>query len=49
MFLPVWVDKTFGKWIVDGGVGYSINPGAQRRNSWFAGALLLYHTKRPGG
>jgi len=26
MFLPVWVDKTFGKWIVDGGVGYSINP-----------------------
>jgi hypothetical protein len=42
IFLPVWVDKTFGKWIVDGGAGYSINPGTQRRNSWFAGALLLY-------
>jgi hypothetical protein len=40
--LPVWADKTFGKWIVDGGVGYSINPGSQGRNAWFFGGLLLY-------
>jgi len=40
--LPVWADKTFGKWIVDGGVAYSINPGAEGRNAWFVGGLLLY-------
>ncbi len=41
-FLPVWADKTLGNWIIDGGFGYSINPGAQGRNAWFAGGLLLY-------
>ncbi len=41
-FLPVWIDKTFGNWIVDGGAGYSINPGSQGRNAWFVGGLLLY-------
>ena len=42
LFLPVWADKTIGKWIVDGGAGYRINPGGQGRNAWFAGAILLY-------
>ena len=42
LFLPVWADKTFGKWIVDGGAGYRINPGGQGRNAWFAGGILLY-------
>jgi hypothetical protein len=42
MFLPVWADKTFGKWIVDGGAGLSIDPGGQGRNAWFVGGLLLY-------
>jgi hypothetical protein len=41
-FLPVWADKTFGKWTVDGGFGYSIDPGAQGKNAWFVGGLLLY-------
>ncbi len=41
-FLPVWAAKRFGKWIVDGGVGYSIDPGPNGRNAWFAGGLLLY-------
>lgn len=41
-FLPVWIDKTFGKWVVDGGVGYLIDPGAEGRNAWFVGGLLLY-------
>ncbi len=41
-FLPVWADKTFGKWIVDGGVGYSINPGSAGKNAWFVGGLVLY-------
>jgi hypothetical protein len=41
-FLPVWVDKTFGNWIVDGGAAYSINPGSAGRNAWFVGGLLLY-------
>jgi|SRR5271165_1292242 len=40
--LPVWAEKTFGKWIVDGGVGYSIDSGAQGKNAWFVGGLLLY-------
>ncbi len=41
-FLPVWVEKTFGTWSVDGGAGYSIDPGTYGRNAWFAGAILLY-------
>ncbi len=41
-FLPVWVDKTIGKWILDGGAGYGIDPGGRGRNAVFAGALVLY-------
>ena len=42
VFLPVWAAKTFGRWIVDGGVGLSIDPGPLGRDAWFAGGLLLY-------
>jgi hypothetical protein len=42
MFLPVWVDKSFGKWIVDGGVGITIGHGSGGRNAGFVGGLLLY-------
>jgi hypothetical protein len=42
LFLPVWADKSFGKWIVDGGGGYSIGHGSGGRNAWFVGGLLLY-------
>jgi hypothetical protein len=39
-FLPVWVQKDFGKWTTYGGGGYWINPGPGNRNYWFAGWLL---------
>ncbi len=41
-FLPVWAEKTIGRWAIDGGVGYWIDPGAMGRNAWFAGGLILY-------
>jgi hypothetical protein len=39
-FLPVWVQKDFGKWTTYGGGGYWINPGPGNRNYWFAGWLV---------
>ncbi len=39
-FLPIWLQKNFGKWTTYGGGGYLISPGAGNRNSWFAGWLL---------
>lgn len=39
-FLPLWVQKDFGKWTTYGGGGYWINPGPGNRNFWFAGWLL---------
>jgi hypothetical protein len=40
VFLPVWLQKTFGKWTVDGGGGYWINPGEGNQNWGFVGAYL---------
>ncbi|HUZ13843.1 MAG TPA: hypothetical protein VMU93_13470 [Caulobacteraceae bacterium] len=40
VFLPVWMQKDFGKWTTYGGGGYWINPGPGNRNYWFAGWLL---------
>ena len=40
VFLPVWVQKDFGKWTTYGGGGYWINPGPGNRNYWFTGWLL---------
>jgi hypothetical protein len=39
-FLPVWLQKNFGKWTTYGGGGYLISPGVGNRNSWFAGWLV---------
>jgi len=39
-FLPVWIQKDFGKWTTYGGGGYWINPGPGNQNYWFAGWLL---------
>lgn len=39
-FLPVWVQKDFGKWTTYGGGGYWINPGPGNRDYWFTGWLL---------
>jgi hypothetical protein len=36
-FLPIWLQKDFGKWTTYGGGGYWINPGPGNRNYWFAG------------
>ena len=40
VFLPVWLQKNFGKWTTYGGGGYWINPGPGNRNYWFTGWLL---------
>ncbi len=39
-FLPMWLQKDFGKWTTYGGGGYWINPGPGNRNYWFTGWLL---------
>ncbi len=39
-FLPLWIQKDFGKWTTYGGGGYWINPGPGNRNFWYAGWLL---------
>lgn len=36
-FLPIWLQKSIGKWTTYGGGGYWINPGEGNRNWWFAG------------
>ena len=40
VFLPVWIQKDFGKWTTYGGGGYWINPGPGNRDYWYAGWLL---------
>ena len=40
VFLPIWIQKKFGKWTTYGGGGYWINLGQDNRNWWFAGWLL---------
>jgi hypothetical protein len=37
LFLPVWLEKNWGKWKSYGGGGYWINPGEGNRNYWFLG------------
>ncbi len=37
VFLPVWLQKSFGPWTTYGGGGYWINPGPGNRNWWFFG------------
>jgi hypothetical protein len=41
-FLPLWLQKSFGKWTTYGGGGYWINPGPGNKNYWFSGILLQY-------
>ena len=47
VFLPVWLQKSFGTWTTYGGTGYWINPGAGNRNWWFTGWLIQKEV-RPG-
>ena len=39
-FLPIWLQKSTGKWTAYGGGGYWINPGANNRNWWFSGLVI---------
>jgi hypothetical protein len=39
-FLPVWVQKSFGKWTIYGGGGYGINPGIGNENWGFGGMVV---------
>lgn len=41
-FLPLWLQKSLGKWTAYGGGGYWINPGSENRNWWFTGILIQY-------
>jgi hypothetical protein len=41
-FLPIWAQKTIGKWTVYGGGGYGINPGMDGKNAWLVGTVALY-------
>jgi hypothetical protein len=40
VFVPVWVQKSFGDWTTYGGAGYWFNPGVGNRNWIFIGGLL---------
>ncbi|GEJ56496.1 hypothetical protein AMYX_12370 [Anaeromyxobacter diazotrophicus] len=37
LFLPLWLQKSFGPWTSYGGGGYWINPGPGNRNWWYFG------------
>jgi len=41
-FLPLWLQKDFGRWTTYGGGGYWIKPGSGNKNYWFSGILLQY-------
>ena len=38
--IPIWLQKNEGKWLFDGGVGYSIVPQTDYRNFWYTGWLI---------
>jgi hypothetical protein len=40
LYIPLWVQKSWGPWTSYGGGGYWINPGAGNRNYWYSGWLL---------
>jgi hypothetical protein len=39
-FLPIWLQKSAGKWTAFGGAGYWINPGEHTRDWWFSGIVI---------
>jgi len=40
VYLPLWLQKTFGKWTTYGGGGYWFNPGPGNRGYWFTGIVV---------
>lgn len=39
-FIPIWIQKDFGRWTTYGGGGYWHNPGVGNKDYWFVGWLL---------
>lgn len=39
-FLPLWLQKSFGAWTIDGGGGYWLNRHGDNRDYWMGGLLL---------
>jgi len=39
-FLPLWLQKSIGRWTAYGGGGYWINPGPHNQNWWFTGMVV---------
>ena len=37
VFIPLWLQKSFGSWMTYGGGGYWVNPGRGNQNYWYAG------------
>jgi hypothetical protein len=40
LFLPLWIQKSFGDWLSYGGAGIWVDPGQRHRHWWFFGWLL---------
>jgi hypothetical protein len=40
LFLPVWLQKSWGPWTSYGGGGYWLNPGTDNKNYWYVGWLI---------
>lgn len=40
VFIPLWLQKTFGRWTTYGGAGYWVNPGTGNRDYWYLGWQL---------
>jgi hypothetical protein len=40
VFIPLWLQKSFGRWTTYGGGGFWVNPGEGNRNYWYVGWLL---------
>jgi hypothetical protein len=37
VFIPLWLQKSFGPWMTYGGGGYWVNPGEGNQNYWYVG------------
>ncbi len=40
LFLPIWLQKSWGPWTSYGGGGYWLNPGTDNTNYWYLGWLI---------
>ncbi len=40
VFIPIWIQKSFGPWTVYGGGGWWSNPGEDNRNFWQTGVVV---------